>query len=203
MSTQVPKHMCTVTVHIHIIHMYILQGFLGTSVPEILNMFIGLSLLSFVAAHVAAHVTPVPLARPVLRHQHLSAVPPHPSEPLLPAPDRTTAPYPQQQTPPPSEPRPPAPQTTRPPFLSREPDFTTSPPTPATPYPTQHTLFRSEPNQALTLPDPQSKTTYFHIPVHINPIIHAPHIKKKNRTRSTPSRRTHVPQLSALTIPLT
>ena len=165
-------------------------------------MFLVLSLLSLVAAPITTHTTLVPLARPVLRLQHTSAIPPHPPEPFLPAPDHTTTPYPQQQiTPPsPSESRPPATPTTRPPFLSREPDITTSPPTTATPYPTPHTLFRSEtpapPKHCHTLPHPHSNNTYFHIPVHVNPIIHAFQTKKKNRTRSTPSRRTHVPQVS-------
>ena len=38
---------------------------------------------------------------------------------------------------------------------------------------------------------------YFHIPVRIHPFIHAPLTKNKTRTRPTPSRRTHVLQLSS------
>ena len=165
-------------------------------------MFLVLSLLSLVAAPITTHTTLVPLTRPVLRLQHTSAIPPHPPEPFLPAPDHTTTPYPQQQITPPSEARPPATPTTRPPFLSREPDITTSPPTTATPYPTPHTLFRPEttaqpPNHCHTLPPPQSNNTYFHFPVHIYPFIHAPLTKNKTRARSTHSRRTHIHQLSA------
>ena len=153
-------------------------------------MFLVLSLLSLVAAPIAAHVTLVPLARPVLRLQHVSAIPTHPLEPFLSAPNHTTAPYPLQQTTPPSESRPPATPTARPPFLSREPDLTTSPPTPATPYPTPHTLFRPEttsapPNHCHTIPHPQPNNTYFHIPVLIYPFIHAPRTKNRNHARST------------------
>ena len=161
-----------------------------------------LSLLSLVAAPIAAHVTLVPLNRPVLRLQHVSAIPTHPLEPFLSAPNHTTAPYPLQQTTPPSDSRPPATPTARPPFLSREPDLTTSPPTPATPYPTPHTLFRPEttsapPNHCHTIPHPQPNNTYFHNPVPIYPFIHAPRTKNKNHTRSTHSRRTHKHQPSA------
>ena len=159
-----------------------------------------LSLLFLVAAPRATCTTLVPPARPVHNHQHVSAVSPHHLEPFLPAPSYTTAPCPLQQFTPTPRSRPSTAPPTRPPFMTCEPDVTTASPTPATPYPTPHTSRRFKPippaNHRHMLPPPQSKNMYFHIPVHTDPFIHTPRTKKKTRTRSTPSRRTHVPQLS-------
>ena len=158
-----------------------------------------LSLLFLVAAPRATCTTLVPPARPVHNHQHVSAVSPHHLEPFLPAPSYTTAPCPLQQFTPTPGSRPSTAPPTRPHSITCDPDVTTAPPTPATPYPTPHT-FRCKPippvNHRHMLPPPQSKNMYLHIPVHIDPFIHTPQTKKKNRTHSTPSRRPHVPQLS-------
>ena len=122
-----------------------------------------------------------------------------PSRTILPAPSYTTAPCPLQQFTPTPGPRPSTAPPTRHPSITCDPDVTTAPPTPATSYLIPHT-FRFKPippaNYRHMLPPPQSKSTYFHIPVHIDPFIHTPLTKKKARTRSTPSRRTRVPQLS-------
>ena len=154
-------------------------------------------LLFLVAAPHATRTALVPPARSVHHHHHVSALPPYHLE-LLPAPRYTSTPYPlQQSTPTPAQPStaPPA----RPLSIACDPDEAPSPPTFVTRYPTPHT-FRSKTNPPANhchmLPPPQYKNMYFHIPMHINPMIHTPQTKKKTRTRSTPSRRTHVLQLS-------
>ena len=159
-------------------------------------------LLFLVAAPHATRTALVPPARSVHHQHHVSASPPYHLEPL-PTPRYTTTPYPlQQSTPTPAQPStaPPA----RPLSIACDPDEAPSPPTFVTRYPTPHT-FRSKTNPPANhchmLPPPQYKNMYFHIPMHINPMIHTPQTKKKTRTRSA-AKRIRQPTTATCSLPL-